>query len=306
MALSCRCGSPFAQAEAMTGLLLEWASYRGSGRLEDVPDDLLGGERAAWAMSDLAALGHADRLADGRWRIAPPVLAGLPDHQGVSPTAVVCGARTPAILARLRDACSRASATLTEVPQAARPDALIVAARTGTDLPSIAVEARLIFQRDAALTLLACLPAISSWPRSPCEMVIGRVQDVKRFSGRRLSWVSSSLDEARASARGFFRIHREHDWVNLLKSDVDAQAEIEISAGRLAVAEGVKEFGWSPDSQQLHLPFALYPPALLVRGLVLCSGILPARDRDARSVSFHRVPPRVAHIARALTGLRPA
>jgi hypothetical protein len=299
-------GAPPPQAETMTGLLLEWASYRGSGRLEDVPDDLLGGERAAWVMSDISALGHADRLADGRWRVAPPVLAGLPDDYGISPAAILCGARTPVILARLRDACSHAGATLSEVSQPGRPAALIVAARAASDLPGIAAEAHLIFQRDAAFTLLACLPTISSWPRSPCEMVIGRVQDVKRFSRRRLSWVPSSLDDARGSARGFFRIHRERDWVNLLKSAADAQAEIDISAGRLAVAEGAKEFYWNPDSQDLRLPFALYPPALLVRGLVLCSGILPTRDRNARSISFRSVPPRVAQLARALTGLRPA
>ena len=290
----------------MSSLLLEWASYRGSGRLEDVPDDLLGGERATWVMADIAALGHADRLADGRWRIAPPVLAGLSDDFGVSPAAALSGARTPAILARLREACGRAGATLSEVAQPGRPSAVIVAARAASDLPGIAAEARLIFQGDAAFTLLACLPSISRWPRSPCEMVLGRVQDVKRFSRHRLSWVSSSLDEARRNARGFFRIHRDRDWINLLKYGTDAQAEIEISAGRLAVAARAKEFYWNPESRELRLPFALYPPALLVRGLVLCSGILPVRDRITRSISFRSVPPRVAQLARALTGLRPA
>lgn len=289
----------------MTGLLLEWASYRRSGRLEDVPDEFLGGERAAWVMADFTVLGHTDRLPDGRWRIAPPVLAGLSDVSGVSSAAVLCGARTPAILARLRAVCGRAGAALSEVPQPSRPGAVIVEASAASDLPGIAADARLIFQRDAAFTLLACLPAISTWPRSPCEMVLGRVQEVKRFSRHRLSWRSSSLAEARQSARGFFRIRRDRDWVNLLKTGTDAQAEIDISAGRLAVAAREKKFFWNPNSRELRLPFALYPPALLARGLVLCSGILPLRDRETRSVSFRSVPPRVAHLARALTGLRP-
>jgi hypothetical protein len=114
----------------MSGLLLEWASYRGSGRLEDVPDNLLAGERTAFVMADLAALGHADRLADGRWRVAPPALAGLSDDDfGVSPAALLCGARTPAILGRLREACGRAGAAL--VPLHRGLDGLFVVSAQG-------------------------------------------------------------------------------------------------------------------------------------------------------------------------------
>jgi hypothetical protein len=179
-----------------------------------------------------------------------------------------------------------------------------VTAKSSADFPGIAAEAAIIFQRDTAFTLLACLPTIRNWPRVPCPMVAGRVQDVKRFSRSRLAWIASSLDEAVLSRRGFFRIHRQWDWLSLIKQGAETQAEIDISAGRLAAAERAKALEWDAVSRQLSLPFALYPPTLIARALVLCSGLLPTRDRHRRAVSFHNVPGRVARLTQALTGLR--
>lgn len=288
----------------MTDLLLEWASYRLSGRRDDLPEELLDGEQPIWMLADLAALGHIDPLSDGRWRTAPPVLAGIADDMGLAVSAILCGARTPKILRRLRDACDRAGATITETVQPKRPTVVTVSTRSPADLAAIAADAGLLFQRDAAFTILACLPTIPNWPRSPCPMVIGRVQDVKRFSRSRLAWVPSSLEAAAAARRGFFRIHRDWDWVNLIKQGVESQAEIDASAGRLAAAERMKAVSWAPSSRSLRLPFALYPPMLIARALVLCSGALPTRDRQSRTLSFRDVPARTARLTLALTQLR--
>jgi hypothetical protein len=135
-------------------------------------------------------------------------------------------------------------------------------------------------------------------------MVAGRVQDVKRFSRSHLSWVPSSLEKAAQADRGFFRIRRQWDWLNLLKEGADVQAEIEASAGRLAAAKGAKALRWDTASRELSIPFALYPPTLIARALVLCSGLLPLRDRGRRLLSFQGVPGRVARLAQVLTGLR--
>jgi hypothetical protein len=288
----------------MTDLLLEWLSYRGAGRRDDLPEDLLQREPPAWMLADLAALGHLDLLPDRRWRVAPPVLASTADDSGLAPRAILCGARTPKILARLQDAVAKSGAELRETPEPSRPSILEVTAKSFADLPEIAVDASIIFQRDAGFTLLACLPTIRHWPRTPCPMVAGRVQDVKRFSRSHLSWVPSSLEKAAHAERGFFRIRRQWDWLNLLKEAVDAQAEIEASAGRLAAAKGAKALHWDAASRQLSLSFALYPPTLITRALVLCSGLLPFRDRGRRLVCFQGVPGRVARLAQALTGLR--
>lgn len=288
----------------MSGLLLEWLSYRGNGRRDDLPKDLIKGEPPAWMLADLAALGHLDLLPDRRWRVAPPVLAAAADDSGIAPRAILCGARTPKILARLEDAVAKSGADLREIPQVRRPSILEVTAKSPSDLPGIAADASIIFQRDAAFTLLACLPTIRQWPRTPCPMVAGRVQDVKRFSRSHLSWVPSSLEKAAHADRGFFRIRRQWDWLNLLKEGADVQAEIEASAGRLAAAKGAKALRWDTASRELSIPFALYPPMLIARALVLCSGLLPLRDRGRRLLSFQGVPGRVARLAQVLTGLR--
>ncbi len=288
----------------MTDLLLEWASYRLSGRRDDLPEELLDGERPFWVLTDLAVLGHIDPLPDERWRVAPPVLAAISDDAGVAASGILCGARTPKILQRLREACSRVAGTITGTIQPKRPTAITVNARNTGDLADIAADAGLLFQRDAAFTLLACLPKIQNWPRSPCPMVVGRVQDVKRFSRSRLTWVPSSLEEATAARRGFFRIHRDWDWISLLKQSAGSQAEIEASAGRIAAAERAKAVSWDPTLRRLRLPFTLYPPILIARGLVLCSGALPARDRERRALTFVDVSARTARLTLALTHLR--
>lgn len=288
----------------MTDLLLEWVSYRSSGRRDDLPEELLDGEQPIWVLADLAALGHIDLLFDGRWRTAPPVLAAISDDAGLGVSAILCGARTPQILKRLRDACGRAAGTIAVAVQPKRPTAITVTTRSPADLAAIAAEAGFRFQRDAAFTVLACLPTIQNWPRSPCPMVVGRVQDVKRFSRSQLTWVPSTLEAAAAARRGFFRIHRDWDWISLLKQGLGSQAEIESSAGRIAAAERAKVVSWNPTLRTLRLPFALYPPTLIARGLVLCSGVLPARDREHRTVVFGGVPARTARLTLALTRLR--
>ena len=269
----------------MSDLLLEWMSYRVSGRRDDLPHDLLAGDPPFWMLADLAALGHVDLEADGTWRIAPPLLAATgEDRSGAR--AVLCGARTPKVLERLRANCTSAGATAIEVLQEMRPSAFTVTASDQANLAAIAANTGLAFQRDAPFTLLACLPTIRNWPRTPCPMVAGRVAIVKRFSRSRLTWLPSSLEEAIKAPRGLFRIRRDWDWVNLLKQGSARQAQIDIYAGRLAAADGAKVADWNPTSTQLRLPFSLSPPTLISRALVLCSGRLPVRDRYNRTLAF--------------------
>lgn len=288
----------------MTDTLLEWMSFRVSGRREDLPSELLSGEPPLRLLSDLAALGHVEAAADGTWRIAPPVLAALADEAGSAPMAVLCGARTPKVLERLQAACAQIGTTFCETPQEKRPSVIAVTGTSQTVLLATAAEAGLSSQRDAAFTLLACLPAIREWPRTECPMVAGRVGEVKRFSRSRLAWRPSSLNEAAQARRGLFRIRRDWDWVNMLKQGSDSQAQIEFRAGRLAAAERAKVVRWDAVSRNLRLPQALYPPTLIARALVLCSGVLPASDRDSRELVFQNVPVRTTRMVLAITGLR--
>src|SRR3546814_11742633 len=89
------------------------------------------------------------------------------------------------------------------------------------------------------MRILACTPSVRLWPRTPCPMVQGRVETVRRFSRSKMHWVSSTLAEAAAASTGFFRIQRDWDWVSLIKSSPQDAALIDDRAGRMADRKSV-------------------------------------------------------------------
>jgi hypothetical protein len=178
-----------------------------------------------------------------------------------------------------------AEMTVTAIPN--RPSIVRIGCRSTTDLAAIAAEAAIPVQSNAAYTLLACLPAIRNWPRTPCAMVAGRVETVRRFSRSRsqIRWVTSSLAEATASRNGFFRIKRDWDWVSILKSSETDCAYIDDRAGRMSIASKLRAASWDAGSRTFSLPIQLYPPATIGRALTLCTGALP--QFDVPPVGFH-------------------
>src|SRR5258706_10184941 len=174
-------GSPAEEATRMTDLLLEWMSFRRAGRIGDVPADLSDGGAVRRTVDNLAVLGHLELLNGASWKVAPPTLAGLPACAGREAAAVLCGARTPGVLASLTAACQGAGAQMASLTVPTRPAVIHVTAASSAELASVASAARIRLQHDAAFTLLACTPAIRDWPRTRCGMVNGRVETVRRF-----------------------------------------------------------------------------------------------------------------------------
>jgi hypothetical protein len=286
----------------MTDAALHWMSFRRSGKIGDLGADLTGSVPARRVLSDLVSLGHAEMTGPDGWRVAPPVLAGLPSNAGSS--AVLCGARTPALLESVGKASDASGGQISVFQQSAGPAVIAVTAPSHDALVDLAEAAGLPFQREAGLHLLACFPSIREWPRTPFPMVEGKVDSVRRFSKSRMRWVASTLSEATAAAKGFFRIKRDWDWVSLLKSGPSSASLIDDRAGRLAAAAKCKAARWSRESGVLSLPAQLYPPTVMARGLVLCSGYLPNFDREAMRISFAGVQPEHLRLILALTGLR--
>lgn len=286
----------------MTDLALQWMSFRRSGKIADLGGDLTGSVDGRRLVDDLVSLGHAESTGTDGWRIAPPVLAGLPRDAGTA--AVLCGARTPTLLESLDRASAAAGAQMRSVQQGTVPATITVTAPSVDALAQAAETAGVPFQAEAGLHMLACTPSIREWPRTPFPMVEGKVDSVRRFSRSRIRWVASTLAEASAAAKGFFRIKRDWDWVSLLKSGPAAASLIDDRAGRLAAAAKCRAVRWSRESGVLTLPAQLYPPNLMARGLVLCSGSLPSFNRDAMQISFTGVQPRQLKLILALTGLR--
>jgi len=288
----------------MTDRLLEWMSFRRSGRVGDIAPDLAGASAIRSTVDDLATLGHIELLPGGLWKVAPPVLAMLPKGPDGAAAAVLCGARTPGVLASLASACVSAGVQLDTQASGARPSVLRVIAGSNSGLATAAFAGGIPLQHDAALTLLACTPAIRDWPRTPCPMVAGRVEAVRRFSRSRIGWIASTLAEATAARSGFFRIKRDWDWVSLLKTGVSECAYIDDRAGRLAAVAKLKAASWTAVSSTLDLPGQLYPPAPIARALTLCTGFLPQYDAASRRISFAGVPPEILRLALAITGLK--
>jgi hypothetical protein len=288
----------------MTDRLLEWMSFRRSGRVGDIASDLVDAGAIRRTVDDLATLGHVELLPGGDWKVAPPVFAMLPKGRDGATAAVLCGARTPSVLASLASACASAGVQLDTQAAAARPSVIRVMAGSNSGLAAAASAAGIPLQHDAALTLLACTPTIRDWPRTPCPMVAGRVETVRRFSRSRIGWIASTLAEATAAKSGFFRIKRDWDWVSLLKTDVAECAYIDDRAGRLAAAAKLKAVAWTASSGALDLPGQLYPPAPIARALTLCTGFLPQYDGASQRISFSGVPPEILRLTLAITGLK--
>lgn len=287
----------------MSDDLLEWMSYRGQGRIDEVPSGFVGTSQRR-AIDNLSVLGHAEMPNPLTWRIAAPCLAELPYDPGARHAAVLCGARTPGVLARLSAACKTGNSVVLINEADGLPSIIEVECRSRSGLRRVAALADIPLQDNAAFTLLACLPAIQAWPRQSCPMIGGRVKAVRRFSREQLQWVEASLEEAVAARLGFFRIQRDYDWVSLLKLTQAKSAYIDDRAGRLFVSAKLPAVSWNPATLSLRLPLQLMPPASIARALALCTGRVPQYDSKARQIAFEGVNAVMLRLTLAITGLR--
>ena len=287
----------------MTDALLEWMSFRSNGRVKDIPPSLIGKAPAHRIVEDFAVLGHVEFIDRSSWRIAPPVLASLPVG-GQHFEAVLCGARTDGLLARLRATCRQQGAELFVSAIADKPPLVRVSAPACSVLAATAKEMGIAFQRNSAFTLLACTPTVWEWVRVPCAMVTGRVETVRRFSRSKIDWVDSTLGEARESRGGFFHIKRDWDWVSILKMGPTKPVYIDNRVGRLIVSAKLKVAAWDPQEGTFSLPRQLFPPRVIARALSLCTGTPPYLDEAAGRICFANVPLEIVRLALATTGLR--
>jgi hypothetical protein len=277
-------------------------SFKQLGDVQDLPAELAENFNPFRIVNDLSMLGHVEMVSPTSWQIAPPVLAALPGDASGHAAGILCGARTIGVMSKLGVACSETGASLHVTSLSTRPSVVLVRAATQQAFIDTAVRAGLPWQRDAALTLFVCLPTLHAWPRTACPMVAGRIDTVQRFSRSKLVWVESSLVDATHARTGLFRIKRDWDRVTILKSSETDCARIDDRAGRLIVATKRRVASWDSATKTLSVPLQLYPPTVVARALVLCSGGLPTYTN--RRVHFSGVTPAILGVALAITGLR--
>lgn len=282
--------------------LLVWMSFRQNGATADLPSELLAGARPADVLRDLAVLGHIDFEGPNRWSVAPPVLAanGIGEF---ATRAILCGARTPLLISRLLDCAQKYGGQVTAA--AHRIAGCVEFAASGHEaLRRIASDAGVKFQPDAPLAFLSVLPRISAWPRTPVSATIGQTAEAERFSRSRITWVPSSLDEANAAPKGFFRIVRDWDRVHVLKDGPGRQLAVEPAVGRISVARGLKVLRLDFEAHSLSIPAQLRPPLHITRALSVASGTLPAYDAASRTLTFSNLSDDTMRLAADLLELK--
>ena len=181
--------------------LLHWLSHLGEGSWDSfrkaveelsVRDGSASGRDAAVQMRfRLSELGDIDFFPEKRrrWQIVPPLLAGFPERQG---EALLCGGRTPALLASLSAAAETWACSLEQEPRAELPDKIRI--RAGPDaLTAVASATRIKCELDFAAELARrIVPIHTQLAAAPTEDLMIRWQR-KYFDLRTQQWVDKPL-----------------------------------------------------------------------------------------------------------------
>ena len=221
-------------------------------------------------------LGHAEFFRHDfptGWRVVPPTLVSMPGGTGVR--GVLCGARTNQLLTDLHELAGDAKVFIT--PQEECPDRIVLKHSSLQELAEVASKGRLIFQKAGIDRLLTVIPPVDSHQlRAPAELPFGQDWQVNRFSARSLTWIESSIDEARGRIFGLFRIHIRYRPEYFLRFQGNAY-KLPVQVGKYIVLKRARRRVLDYDHERgiLSMPVSCRPPLLLDRALTLCSGLIP-------------------------------
>lgn len=244
----------------------------------------------------LQRLGHVEFHAnDGAysWRVVPPSLAFLPGGSG---RALLCGARSAALLERLHEV-----AHIEELPVEDMPRRIVV---SGAPEDTIAARARTLglhIQEAAPIAILCVVPGVrdaATWPVSPMPETPG--WNVHRFSASHLQWTSVPQDEALCASGGLFRFVLKYQRFYYLRWR-GRSFRVPVQVGKYAVMRKRQAgLSYEADRRILSVPAICRPPLLIERALVLCSGLLPRFEACSARVEYADVPQDIVRLAAQL------
>ena len=247
---------------------------------------------------NLQSLGHAEFFTSGqslRWRVTPPVVALSEAANGCQ--GVMAGAR----YAGMAEVLSRSGLAVEALPLDFAPDALFIHAQSQGQLERAANEGGVALQGDVSIAILGCVPNVDAGHlQAKTEIPLGSRWAVDYFCPERLTWVSSTREEACGTSGRLYRFRSEYDRQYLLCRP-GATKRVSQQVGKFVVLKRHcrRLLQYDQELQTLRLPAACRPPLLVERALVLCSG-RPAsfEPGDGRGLlRYERVPPRVAKFA---------
>ena len=248
---------------------------------------------------NLERLGHAEffrRDFPTGWRVVPPTLVSMPEGNGVR--GVLCGARTDQFLTDLHKFAGEAKVFIT--PQDECPDRIVLKHSSLQGLAGVASKGRLIFQKAGIDRLLTVIPPVDNHQlRVPTELPFGHDWQVNRFSTRSLTWIESSIDEARGRKFGLFRIHIRYRPEYFLRLD-GSSYKLAVQVGKYIVLKRARRrvLGYNHERGILSMPVSCRPPLLLDRALTLSSGLIPEVVQGR--LEYSSVGPRHSRAAKRL------
>jgi hypothetical protein len=252
---------------------------------------------------NLERLGHVEfdaaECEDG-WRVVPPTLA-LCHHEG-GVTGVLCGARTPKLLARIEQAATELSFEQTSHVDC--PDIIRMHAPEANPLLELARQEDILGQLDTPTALLSHLPsidAVQGWRREPLPQA-GKNWDVKQFIIERkvMKWQTVTLQAANAPvAQGLFRFTRfQMPQYFLREGSETIRVPGPIGKYRILSQRRRRALRYDRRTKCLTVPAILRPPLLTERALILCSGFPPTLSMSYKrpTLTYRDIPEEVAGI----------
>ncbi len=253
---------------------------------------------AQWNFEKLAHAEFGSAAGESSWRIAPPVLAACQPGMDGAVRAVLCGARTPSLVDRLR---AGFGVRLGVRAQSGGPDMIEVAASDAAQLRRLAAEAGVQLQLSASLAILCCATPPKRGLLQPASLPIGG-WIVSAFSKSALEWQASTPRAARDARSGLFRFRSEYETMQILVKDGCAWTCDPAAAKYRILRPRNRALSYSAADRILAVRATCRPPLLVERALVLCSGLVP-EYRDG-ALLYRQVDRAVAHAAAAVLGQR--
>jgi hypothetical protein len=261
-----------------------WAQFKRAVR---AVMDVESSPEAAIVARALSALGHIEYIwyPSARWAVCPPTLVLLPRRS--TPTAILCGQRSPLLLQSIAAETAHRSISMGRNSQCAGPAVLTFQAMSMDDLEDLAASCRIGWAPRAVEQLAACLPPLDTLVAASPVCPHPVVPPLARFDIHSYEWIEA--DEAIAD--GLYQYENVTPDYRLCIGGQWRRVTKEVGVYTLLSRTLWK---YDPSQQYLRIPARLLPPPLYQRAMVLCSGHLAAFDSNERAWVYQAVPPAVA------------